>query len=167
MKYLPIYSLASIALTAAAAAAGSPAALPLVRLAHDRADYAIVHAVPKDPTDNDFYLVCHGGRDQIDLTIRAVDKGGYGLETETGQTTAFVFGRKRIPATATLRGPNEMLGGITIQYSIGRGDPVLAAIARGEPFSVALAKTTSQLFSPEPARRFFEQMAAHCKAAAP
>lgn len=166
MRYLLLF-VASIALAARAAAAGAPARYDWYGWRMTDVDYAIVHALPKHPTDNDFYLVCHGGRDQIDLTIRAVNKGGYGPETETGQTTAFVFGRTRIPVTATLRGPNEMLGGITIQYSIGRRDPVLAAIARGEPFHVALAKATSQLFSPQPARRFFAQMIAHCKAAAP
>ena len=41
-------------------------------------EYAIVHSVPKDPTDNDFYLVCQGGHDQVHLAIRALSSGGYG-----------------------------------------------------------------------------------------
>jgi hypothetical protein len=131
-------------------------------------EYAIVHSVPKDPTDNDFYLVCQGGRDQVHLAIRALSSGGYGgpgyaNDIETDFPTTFEFGKKRIAVNAALRGPAEMLGGIHVEYVFERDDPVLAAIARGEPFRVVLPKTTAQLFDPKAARRFFEAMASHCK----
>jgi hypothetical protein len=127
------------------------------------ADYAIAHSLPKDPTDNDFYLVCHGGRDQVDLAIRSLTSGGYRLESETGLPTTFVFGKKRIAAKAVLRGPSEMLGGIVVEYTFERDDPVLAAIAHGKAFRVVLPKVTTQLFAPRMARAFFAEMASRCK----
>jgi len=131
-------------------------------------EYAIVHSLPKDPTDNDFYLVCQGGRDRVDIAIRALRSGGYGgpryaHDTETDFPTSFVFGRKHIPVKAALRGPEEMLGGVHVEYVFERNDPVLAVIARGEPFRVVLPKTTTQLFEPKAAGRFFDEMASHCK----
>ena len=131
-------------------------------------EYAIVHALAKDPTDNDFYLICRGGHDRVDLAIRAISSGGYGgpryaSDIETDIPTTFVFGKKRIAVNAAMRGPEEMLGGISIQFGFERDDPVLAAIARGEPFRVVLPKTTTQLFAPKAARPFFEEMATHCK----
>jgi len=128
-------------------------------------DYVVVHALPKDPTENDFYLVCRGGRDQVNLSIRGLNSGGYALEEDNNLPTTFVFGKKKIPFEAWTRGPAEMLGGINIDYMIDRDDPVLAAIARGEPFRIVLPKATTQLFAPKPAKRVFREMAAHCKAA--
>lgn len=128
-------------------------------------DYVIVHALPKDPTENDFYLVCHGGRDQVSLSIRGVNSGGYALEEDKNLPTTFVFGKKKIGVESGTRGPAEMLGGINIDYLMDRDDPVLAAIARGEPFRVVLPKATTQLFAPKPAVRVFREMAAHCKVA--
>jgi len=129
------------------------------------ADYAIVHALPKDPTESDFYLVCHGGRDQVDLGIRAIKSGGYALEDESDVPTTFNFGKTKIPLKAWRRTAAEMLGGINVDYLIDRDSPVLTAIARGEPFRIALPKTTTQIFMPKAARRFFIEMAAHCKTA--
>jgi hypothetical protein len=51
-----------------------------------------------------------------------------------------------------------MLGGVRVQYSLARDDPILAAIARGEPFRVEMPKTKTQLFAPKPATRFFAEM---------
>ena len=127
------------------------------------ADYAIVHARPVDPTDNDFYLVCRGGRGRVEIAIRSWQRDGYGLETEADIPTVFLFGSKRIPAKAAFRGPSEMLGGIAIHYAFERDDPVLAAVVRGEPFRVLLPRVTTQRFAPAEARRFFAEMAAHCK----
>jgi hypothetical protein len=42
-------------------------------------------------------------------------------------------------------------------------DPILAAIARGEPFRVETPKTKTQLFSPVPAKQFFGDMTSSCK----
>ena len=131
-------------------------------------EYAIVHALRKDPTDNDFYLICRGGHNQVDLAIRALRSGGYrgpryAYDTETDFPTTFLFGEKRMPVNAASRGPEEMLGGVHVEYVFERNDPVLAAIARGEPFRVVLPKTTTQLFEPKAAGRFFDEMASHCK----
>jgi len=131
-------------------------------------EYAIVHALRKDPTDNDFYLICRGGHNQVDLAIRALRSGGYGgpryaHDTETDFPTTFVFGKKRMPVNAASRGPEEMLGGNHVEYHFERDDRVLATIARGEPFRVVLPKTTTQLFEPKAARPFFEEMATNCK----
>lgn len=128
-------------------------------------DYVIVHALPKDPTENDFYLICYGGRDQVKLSIRGLNSGGYALEEDKNLPTTFVFGKKKIPFEAWTRGPAEMLGGINIDYMIDRDDPVFVAIAHGEPFRIVLPKATTQLFVPKPAVRVFREMAAHCKAA--
>ena len=43
---------------------------------------------------------------------------------------------------AALRGPEEMLGEVHVEYVFERNDPVLTAIARGEPFRVVLPKQT-------------------------
>jgi hypothetical protein len=56
-----------------------------------------------------------------------------------------------------------MLGGIAVEYTFERYDPVLAAIAHGEAFRVVLPKVTTQLFEPRTARAFFAEMAARCK----
>ncbi len=167
MKYF--VSLATlIVLFVSAAVAGSEKRYTWFGWRMTDTEYAIVHALPKDPTDNDFYLICRGGHDHVDLSIRAIRSGGYGgpryvSDIETNIPTTFVFGKKRIAVNAAMRGPEEMLGGISIQYGFGRDDPVLAAIARGEPFRVVLPKTTTQLFAPKAARPFFEEMAFHCK----
>jgi hypothetical protein len=145
-----------------AATAGSQAHYIWRGWASASTDYMIVHSPPKKTTDNDFYLICHGSG-QVGLTLRAFQSGGYALETETDVPTTFVFGRRRIAMTAALRGPDEMLGGVSVQYVFERDDPVLTAIARGEPFRVVLPKTTTQRFAPKAAKRFFADMAAHCK----
>lgn len=82
--------------------------------------------------------------------------------------TTFVFAKERHPAKALL-GPSEMLGGVSVRYILDRDrftrgeDPILAALARGEPFRVELLKTKTQLFSPKPARSLFVAMASFCK----
>lgn len=156
---------AAILLSLTAAAAGDEKAYVWRGWMRTATDYMIVHSLPKDGTENDFYLVCHGGREHIDVSIRGIASGGYGEESETDVTTTFVFGKKRVPVTAANRGPAEMLGGISISYVLERNAPVLAAIARGEPFRIELPKVKTQLFSPKDAVRFFREMAAHCKAA--
>jgi len=63
-----------------------------------------------------------------------------------------------------------MLGSVSIRYSFdhvkfGRGGvPILAAIARGEPFRAQLPKAKTQLFSPEPAKQFFIALTSSCNA---
>jgi hypothetical protein len=133
-------------------------------------DYAVVHGKNNDPTENDFYLVCKGESGLIELNIRATNSGGYksdmaGLDDVP---TTFVFTKEHYPEKASL-GPSEMLGGISIRYTFNRDsftrgdDPILAAIARGEPFRVETPKTKTQLFSPMPARQFFGEMTSSCK----
>jgi hypothetical protein len=150
-------------LFATAAAAGSEKDYAWVGWRMTDSDYAIAHSLPKDPTDNDFYLVCRGGQNQVDVSIRSWENGKYDLETETNLPTTFVFGKKRIAAKAALRGPSEMLGGTVVQYVFDRDEPVLESIARGEAFRVVLPKVTTQLFGPRMARRFFAEMAVRCK----
>lgn len=125
-------------------------------------DYAIVHALPKDPLDNDFYLICYGKRGEMDLDIRALDAGGYKLEAEKDVPTVFVIGKTRLPVTAAGRGPAEN-GGISMTYRLTPDSPVVAAMTRGEAFRVELPKAGTQLFSPKSAVRFFKEMASHCK----
>lgn len=126
-------------------------------------DYMIVHALPKEPSDNDFYLICYGKRGEIELDIRGIRSGGYKLESETQVPTTFVFGKTRLPEIAVMRGPAEMNGGISITYSLAPDSPVIAAIARGQSFYVELAKAKTQIFSPKPAMHFFQAMAKHCR----
>ena len=131
-------------------------------------DYAIVHGKDKDPTNNDFYLVCKGKTGEIELSVRARNSGGYKSDMAgmDGVPTIFVFTKERFPAKAFL-GPSEMLGGVSIRFTFDRGkfgrEPVLAAIARGEPFRVQLPKAKTQLFSPLPAKQFFIEMTSSCK----
>jgi hypothetical protein len=48
---------------------------------------------------------------------------------------------------------------VVCRPSFTRGDdPILAAIARAEPFRVQTPKTKMQLFSPKPAKQFFGEM---------
>jgi hypothetical protein len=162
VKYIASFT-ALFVLFAAAAKAGAEKNYVWIGWRMTDADYAIAHSLPKDPTDNDFYLVCHGGRDQVDLALRSLSSGGYRIETETDLPTTFVFGKKRIAAKAALRGPSEMLEGIVVEYTFERDDAVLAAIARGEAFRVVLPKVTTQLFGPRMARAFFAEMASRCK----
>ncbi len=126
-------------------------------------DYIIAHALPKEPSNNDFYLICYGKRGEIDLDIRGIARGGYKTESETQVPTTFVFGKIRMPVTAVTRGPADSLSGITTVYSLAPDSPVIAAIARGESFYVELAKAKTQIFSPKPAMGFFKAMAKHCK----
>ncbi len=134
-------------------------------------DYAVVHGKNNDPTNNDFYLVCKGASGLIELNVRSVDAGGYrsvmaGIDDVP---TTFEFDKAKFPAKAFV-GPSEMLGGISIRYNFDRaefgrgGVPILAAMARGEPFRVQLPKAKTQLFSPEPAKQFFIALRSSCKA---
>lgn len=163
MRYI-LSAVAFVLLFASVATAGTEKQYVWYGWRMTATDYVIVHALPKDPTENDFYLVCHGGRGQVSLSIRGLNSGGYALEEDKNMPTTFVFGKKKIPLEAGARGPAEMLGGINIDYLIDRDDPVFVAIARGEPFRIVLPKATTQLFAPKPAVRVFREMAAHCKA---
>jgi hypothetical protein len=126
-------------------------------------DYAIAHGTSNDPTDNDFYLICKGGQHDVELDVRAVHGTGYKGQGANNVPTTFAFADKRLAATAFLVGPEEMLGGVSIQYMLGRDDPILAAIAQGAPFTVQLPKIKSQIFSPAPAAQFFVEMTSFCK----
>ena len=75
MKYF-VSATALLLWLAAAATAGSEKDYVWIGWRMTDADYAIVHSLPKDPADSDFYLVCHGGRDQVDLAIRSLQSGG-------------------------------------------------------------------------------------------
>jgi hypothetical protein len=134
-------------------------------------DYAIVHGIAKDPTENDFYLVCGGESGTIELSVRAVNSGGYKSDAAGAPevTTTFVFAKERHRKSA-LVGPSEMLGGVSIRYVFDRDrfvrgdDPILAAIARGNPFRIELPKTKTQRFSPKAVQPLFVAMKAFCKA---
>jgi hypothetical protein len=126
-------------------------------------EYAIVHAKFHDPTDNDFYLTCKQGSGSVELDLRAIDAGGYKDDALAEVATTFVFGAKRMPATADLVGPAEMLGGVAVQYAFNLDDPILATVARGEPFTVELPKTKTQIFAPQAVEKSFAEMNAFCK----
>jgi hypothetical protein len=126
-------------------------------------DTTIVHGAPKDELDNDFMLVCHGGANQVALTLRLLSSGEHGGGSDSNAPTTFVFGGKRIPIYADSLDASEVPGGVAIEYTMKRNDPVLAALARGEAFVIVTPKSTTRPFSPKGAAKYFEEMARRCK----